>query len=52
MSLIDAACASRGELQMHHIPFFFKVRSMHMRMPMRMHMRMRMHMHTLHAHLT
>ena len=34
VSLMDAACASRGELQMHHIPFFFKV---HMHMHMRMH---------------
>ena len=34
---MDAACASRCELQMHHIPFFFKVRSMHMRMHMHMH---------------
>ena len=24
VSLMDAACASRGELEMHHIPFFFK----------------------------
>ena len=24
VSLMDAACASRGELEMHHIPFFFQ----------------------------
>ena len=24
VSLMDAACLSRGEMQMHHIPFFFK----------------------------
>lgn len=24
VSLMDATCLSRGEMQMHHIPFFFK----------------------------
>ena len=26
VSLMDATCLSRGEMRMHHIPFFFKAR--------------------------
>ena len=39
VSLMDAACASRGELEMHHIPFFFKVRA---RVGIRLRLRLRL----------